>query len=133
MEGRGEQLVDAVVSGVLQADDRELAEEAAAAGEDLQAEAAALRARFLERVAAARARETAKQDDEATVVELESERGGIMAGEPLDEPRSIGRYPLLRRLGAGGMGVVYAAYDEILDRRIAIKVLHEHVWDVDGR
>ncbi|HVI03929.1 MAG TPA: serine/threonine-protein kinase, partial [Enhygromyxa sp.] len=47
--------------------------------------------------------------------------------------RSIGRYPLLRRLGAGGMGVVYAAYDEILDRRIAIKVLHEHVWDVDGR
>src|SRR5690348_4764303 len=51
----------------------------------------------------------------------------------VDSPRSIGRYVLLRRLGAGGMGVVYAAYDESLDRRIAIKVLHEDARDTDGR
>jgi tRNA A-37 threonylcarbamoyl transferase component Bud32 len=127
------QLADVVVSGVLQADDQELAEEAAAAGEDLREAAASLRERFLERVAAARARAEAAPDDEATLVEREPTIGPLERGEELESPRSIGRYPLLRRLGAGGMGVVYAAYDEILDRRIAIKILHEHVWDIDGR
>ena len=35
----------------------------------------------------------------------------------------LGRYVLLEELGAGAMGLVYAAYDPDLDRKVAIKVL----------
>jgi formylglycine-generating enzyme required for sulfatase activity len=41
----------------------------------------------------------------------------------LERGTSIGRYLVLERLGAGAMGVVYAAYDQELDRKIAIKLL----------
>ncbi|MCX4241979.1 serine/threonine-protein kinase [Paraliomyxa miuraensis] len=36
----------------------------------------------------------------------------------------IGRYVVLHRLGRGGMGVVLAAFDPQLDRKIALKLLH---------
>lgn len=35
----------------------------------------------------------------------------------------VGRYLILDRVGRGGMGVVYAAYDSVLDRRIAVKIM----------
>ena len=36
----------------------------------------------------------------------------------------VGRYVTIDLLGRGGMGVVYAAYDPELDRRVAIKLVH---------
>ncbi|WP_437928180.1 serine/threonine-protein kinase [Sorangium sp. So ce291] len=38
-----------------------------------------------------------------------------------------GRYRVLRRLGAGGMGAVYEALHAQTDRRCALKVMHPHI------
>jgi serine/threonine-protein kinase len=38
----------------------------------------------------------------------------------------FGRFTILQMIGAGGMGVVMAAYDPQLDRKVAIKVLRSH-------
>jgi eukaryotic-like serine/threonine-protein kinase len=38
----------------------------------------------------------------------------------------VGRYELEELVGEGGMSSVYRAYDTVLERRVAIKVLHEH-------
>ncbi len=43
--------------------------------------------------------------------------------ELLQVGSSIGRYRVLDCVGMGGMGVVYAAYDPELDRRVAVKLL----------
>jgi len=45
--------------------------------------------------------------------------------EKTDELPQIGKYRLLRRIGRGGMGVVYEAEDGDLHRRVALKLIRE--------
>ena len=56
--------------------------------------------------------------------------GGLLEGQAagangLAPGATVGRYVILNLVGRGGMGEVYAAYDPQLDRKVALKLLHE--------
>jgi serine/threonine protein kinase len=46
-----------------------------------------------------------------------------------DTQAQIGPFVVLRKLGEGAMGVVYAGYDLQLDRKVAIKLVRRHLLD----
>jgi tetratricopeptide (TPR) repeat protein len=69
--------------------------------------------------ASSKAQETASDEPLAT----ETLATETLATETLVPGTRLGRYVVLRRLGRGGLGVVYGAYDPELDRAVAVKLL----------
>jgi eukaryotic-like serine/threonine-protein kinase len=59
----------------------------------------------------------------------------LLFGEPM-APVRVGRFTLLEAVGSGGMGEVYAAYDEQLDRKVAVKLVRsdrQSLYQADER
>ena len=66
---------------------------------------------------------TSADENFATGPTLTSDLADSGSDRVLARGQSVGRYLILEPLGQGAMGVVYAAYDADLDRRIALKLV----------
>jgi eukaryotic-like serine/threonine-protein kinase len=61
-------------------------------------------------------------DDRLELSRILRSAGAMLFGET-QEPLKVGRFVVERKIGAGGLGTVYAARDPDLDRVVALKVL----------
>ena len=53
-------------------------------------------------------------------------------GAPVTAGALVGRYLVIRQVGAGAMGIVLSAFDPQLDRRVALKLLRPRGWSSSG-
>ncbi|HWB81429.1 MAG TPA: serine/threonine-protein kinase [Nannocystaceae bacterium] len=62
-------------------------------------------------------------DDVTLRADSDTPAGAESSGTRSWRGRFVGRFVMLERIGRGGMGVVYLAYDPELDRRVAVKLV----------
>lgn len=61
----------------------------------------------------------------AALARFDEEPHPTVRPRPIDEGQRLGQYTVGRHLGAGTMGSVHEAYDQVLERRVALKFIHE--------
>jgi serine/threonine protein kinase len=74
------------------------------------------------------ASEASEGEPDETMAGDESLAGERARTSVLTRGRTVGRYVVIDKIGHGGMGIVYAAYDPELDRRVALKLLVSDPW-----
>src|SRR4029450_9488476 len=58
---------------------------------------------------------------------IDRRHGGAVGPGDLPEGMDVGEYRVLKKIGEGGMGSVYAAIQPVIGKRVAIKVLAPHI------